>query len=193
MVNARGERFLQETEDIAGMVLQVLAQPGGVAWVVYDERVAERCAYIPESQQLEQLRAPRRAETAESLARTMGVDPAVFAAALADAHAAHRSGHADAQGRAWGADAPPTAPYLALRVCGALYHTQGGLQVDAGARVMRPDATPIPRLFAGGGTARGVSGPSSWGYLPAMGLCAAVTLGWLAGRGAAQETHQVSR
>lgn len=185
MVNARGERFLQETDDIAGMVLQVLAQPCGVAWVVYDERVAERCAYIPESQQLDQLRAPRRAGSAEDLARTMGVDAVAFTAALEDAQAAYRAGQADGQGRTWGSDPPPSAPFLALKVCGALYHTQGGLQVDAGAHVLRADSMPIPRLFAGGGSARGVSGPSSWGYLPAMGLCAAITLGRLAGRSAA--------
>jgi fumarate reductase flavoprotein subunit len=72
-----------------------------------------------------------------------------------------------------------------LRVKGALFHTQGGLQIDARARVLRPDGLPLPNLFAGGGAARGVSGPSFWGYLPAMGLCAAVTFGRLAGQEAA--------
>ena len=51
--------------------------------------------------------------------------------------------------------------------------------------MLRPDGSPLPNLFAAGGAARGVSGPSSWGYLPAMGLCAAVTLGMIAGRSAA--------
>jgi fumarate reductase flavoprotein subunit len=71
---------------------------------------------------------------------------------------------------------------MALRVGGALYHTQGGLQVDGKARVLRADGTRLPNLFAGGGAARGVSGPSCWGYLPAMGLCSAMTLGALAGK-----------
>jgi fumarate reductase flavoprotein subunit len=71
-------------------------------------------------------------------------------------------------------------------VRGALYHTQGGLQVDRAGRVLRPDGTALPNLLAGGGAARGVSGPGSWGYLPAMGLCAAVTLGWLSGTAAAE-------
>jgi fumarate reductase flavoprotein subunit len=72
-----------------------------------------------------------------------------------------------------------------LKVRGALYHTQGGLQVDKDGRVLRADGAALPNLFAGGGAARGVSGPGGWGYLPAMGLCAAVTLGALAGRAAA--------
>jgi fumarate reductase flavoprotein subunit len=71
-------------------------------------------------------------------------------------------------------------------VTGALYHTQGGLQTDAQARVLRPDGRSLPNLFAVGGAARGLAGPSSWGYLPAMGLCAAVTTGRIAGREAAR-------
>jgi hypothetical protein len=47
---------------------------------------------------------------------------------------------------------------------------------DGDARVMRPDGTKFANLFASGGAARGVSGPSYWGYLPAMGLGSAVTL-----------------
>ena len=50
----------------------------------------------------------------------------------------------------------------------------------------RPDGTGFANLFASGGAARGVSGPSYWGYLPAMGLCAAVTLGRAAGQAAAR-------
>jgi fumarate reductase flavoprotein subunit len=77
------------------------------------------------------------------------------------------------------------APFQALRIGGAIYHTQGGLQTDGLARVLRTDGSAFPNLFAGGGAARGVSGPSSWGYLPAMGLCSAVTTGRIAGQTAA--------
>jgi len=47
----------------------------------------------------------------------------------------------------------------------------------------------MPNLFAGGGTARSISGPGVWGYLPAAGLCMAVTLGRLAGEAAARLTQ----
>ena len=80
---------------------------------------------------------------------------------------------------------PPGSSYRALKVTGALYHTQGGIQIDATTRATRADGTTLPNLYAGGGSARCVSGPSSWGYLPAMGLCSAVTFGRLAGRSAA--------
>jgi fumarate reductase flavoprotein subunit len=131
------------------------------------------------------LNAAKSGETLDALATAMGVDPAALSAAMDDARSAFALGGADKTGRVWGQDAPPSAPYRALKVRGAIYHTQGGLQVDGHARVMRVDGSPLPNLYAGGGSARGVSGPSFWGYLPAMGLCAATTLGRVAGAAAA--------
>jgi predicted oxidoreductase len=48
------------------------------------------------------------------------------------------------------------------------------------------DGTPLPNLFAGGGAARGISGPSSWGYMAGNGLLTATTFGRLAGEAAAR-------
>jgi len=185
MVNTRGERFVDEMQDIAGMVHPVLAQPGGQGWVVFDAAIEARCAYIPETAQLKALNAAKVADSVPELAKAMGVDAAALEAALGDAHAARTEGRADAVGRRWDADTPPAPPYHALKVRGAIYHTQGGLQVDAAAQVQRADGSRLPNLYAGGGSARGVSGPSYWGYLPAMGLCAATTLGMIAGGSAA--------
>jgi fumarate reductase flavoprotein subunit len=185
MVNLQGQRFVNEAEDIAGVVHPVLAQPGGGAWVVFDAAIEARCAYIPETQQLMALNAAKSGDTLDALALAMGVDPSALTAAMDDARKAFASGQADATGRVWGTDAPPSAPYRALKVRGAIYHTQGGLQIDSQARVTRPDGSALPNLYAGGGSARGVSGPSFWGYLPAMGLCAATTLGRVAGAAAA--------
>ncbi|MBX3539469.1 MAG: FAD-binding protein, partial [Chelatococcus sp.] len=81
---------------------------------------------------------------------------------------------------------PLQAPYLAAKVRGALFHTQGGLAVDGEARVLGRDGARLPNLFAAGGAARGLSGPSSWGYLGGNGLLTAVVLGRFAGAGAAR-------
>lgn len=192
LVNIEGHRFTDETADIAGMALPVLAQPGDHVWVVYDERIEQLADYIPEMQALLELRAAKQADTVAGLATAIGVPEAALAATLAEAHAAQAEGRADALGRAWGNDVPPVAPYRALKVIGAIYHTQGGLQIDGQARVLRPDGTPLPNLFAGGGAARSVSGPAHWGYLPAMGLATAVTFGRLAGMGAARLAQEAA-
>lgn len=187
IVNQAGDRFVDETADIAGMVRPVLEQPGGFCWVVFDAAIEQRCAYIPETKALMELNAARTAGNVEELAGRIGVDPARLSATLAEAWQAQKAGIADRTGRVWGSDTPPSPDYRALKVVGAIYHTQGGLQINGEARVLRPDGSVLPNLFAGGGAARSVSGPSSWGYLPAMGLCTAVTLGRIAGETAARQ------
>lgn len=184
IVNALGDRFTDETLDIAGMVHPLCRQPDARGWVIFDAAIEQRCGHIPETIALIELNAAKSADSIEGLARQIDVDSDRLAASLEVAHEAARAGHADSLGRIWGGDRPPQSPYRALRVTGALYHTQGGLQIDGEARVLRPDGSAFPNLFAGGGSARSVSGPSSWGYLPAMGLTTAVTLGHLAGRAA---------
>jgi fumarate reductase flavoprotein subunit len=187
LINTAGARFVDESADIGGVVHPVLAQPGGHCWVVFDATIETRCAYIPEMQTLISLNAPRIGETIAALASRISVPEAALTEALAQAHQAARAGLPDLLGRRWGDDRPPQGPYRALKVVGALYHTQGGLQIDGDARVLRADGSGFANLYAGGGAARGVSGPSYWGYLPAMGLCAAVTLGRVAGLSAAQQ------
>ena len=187
LVNRLGERFTDETVDIAGMVIPLARQPDGVGWVVFDAGIEARCAHIPESKALLELNAAKQADDAAALAAAIGVPAAALAATLAEAHDARKTRRPDAVGRLWGADVAPASPLRALRVTSALYHTQGGLQTDGQARVLRPDGSIMPNLFAAGGAARGIAGPSSWGYLPAIGLCAAVTTGMIAGRAAARQ------
>ena len=77
----------------------------------------------------------------------------------------------------------------AIRVTGALFHTQGGLEVNPSARVLNTQGQALPNLFAAGGAARGVSGSNDSGYLSGNGLLSAVVLGAVAGRSAAEFLH----
>jgi fumarate reductase flavoprotein subunit len=70
-------------------------------------------------------------------------------------------------------------------VTGALFHTQGGLAIDATGRVKRKDGTAFPNLFAAGGAAAGISGTSAAGYLSGNGLLTATVLGRSTGQAAA--------
>ncbi len=69
---------------------------------------------------------------------------------------------------------PPSAR-LAVRVAPGITHTIGGLAIDERARVLRPDGTPIPDLYACGADAGGIS---AGGY--ASGLAAALVFGRIA-------------
>jgi len=73
----------------------------------------------------------------------------------------------------------------AVRVTGALFHTQGGLAVDGRAAVLGAGGQALPNLFAAGGAACGVSGRAASGYLSGNGLLSAVALGHRAGQAAA--------
>jgi hypothetical protein len=56
---------------------------------------------------------------------------------------------------------------------------------DASVGTLRADGFPLPNLFAGGGSARGLSGPGAAGTIAGNGLLAAAGLGRVAGSAAA--------
>jgi fumarate reductase flavoprotein subunit len=154
-------------------------------WNVFDERLHRLGMEFDDYRAAFAAGAIRSAPDIAALAATCDLPGATLARTLADV-AGYAAGTAtDPLGRDFTTKPAPVAPYRAARVTGALFHTQGGLEVDAQARVLRRDGTPLPNLFAGGGAARGVSGAHVWGYLSGNGLLTAVTLGRAAGATAA--------
>jgi fumarate reductase flavoprotein subunit len=89
----------------------------------------------------------------------------------------------DAFGRIWSGQTL-CGPFCAVKVTGALFHTQGGLDIDPQtARVKMTSGGLFKNLYATGGAAVGVSGTSDSGYLSGNGLLAASVLGSIAGAG----------
>jgi fumarate reductase flavoprotein subunit len=132
------------------------------------------------------------AQTIDALAQAMDVPSAALNETLAEVTALAQDGGADSLGRTFSAEELFIPPFRAIRVTGALFHTQGGLVVDEHARVMGLDGQPLVGLYAGGGAARGVSGSGDSGYLSGNGLLAAVMLGATAGESAAAQVLQGS-
>ena len=188
-VNAEGRRFSNEHLGYSEQCLPVIEQPGGVAWNVYDERLHRLGLEFEDYRGAVELGAIRRAETIEALAVACGLPPGTLAATLAEV-GRHATGAArDPFGRDFIGKPALAPPYYAVKVTGALFHTQGGLVVDPHARVVDGQGAPLPNLFAGGGAACGVSGAHVWGYLSGNGLLAAITLGRLAGVSAARASR----
>ena len=180
-VNAGGRRFWNESQGYSEAARAVLAQPGGVAWAVFDARIAAVARQFEDFKAAEAAGAILTADAPGALAAACGLP----ADALAETLAAIPWGGTDGFGRRFG-PVPLAPPYHAVKVTGALFHTQGGLDVTDGAQVRRPDGQVFPNLFAGGGAAVGVSGTGDSGYLSGNGLLSAAVLGRLAGRGAAR-------
>lgn len=162
-LNARGERFHDETQGYSEAAVDVLAQPGGIAWNVFGDRQLALAREFPDFREAEAAGALRTAADRDALAAILGCAASALAPEIA------RFG----------------PPFHAVRVTGALFHTQGGLDIDAHCRVRRPDGSVFPNLLAAGGAARGVSGNAVWGYLSGNGLLSAIAGGWIAAHTAA--------
>ena len=121
----------------------------------------------------------------EGMAAGLGVDMAALRDSFDDIDTSRRQGRPDRVGRVFEAGQELTPPYHAVKVTGALFHTQGGLEIDPNGRVRKPDGNSFVNLFAAGGAARGVSGASDYGYLSGNGLLSAVVMGEIAGSSAA--------
>ncbi|QYU71128.1 FAD-binding protein [Leptolyngbya sp. 15MV] len=182
-VNAHGARFWNEASGYSEAAEAVLRQPGGIAWNVFDARIAAIARQFEDFRNAEAAGAILTAETIEALAALAQV-PFADAFRTVDSH--KRQATRDVFGRDWAGVAPLSPPFCAVRVTGTLFHTQGGLAVDHAARVKGAAGGVIPNLFAAGGAACGVRGPHASGYLSGNGLLTAVALGRLAGQGAAR-------
>ncbi|MEY3141004.1 MAG: hypothetical protein RL298_1745, partial [Pseudomonadota bacterium] len=130
-VNALGQRFNDETGGYSEAAVHVLSQPGSVAWNIFDAPLLELLRSFPDYRDAEAAGALRTAKDVAGLAAIVGCEEAALQATLNEV----RAGHTDSMGRTFSRSLQ--APYHAIKVTGALFHTQGGLEVDAHCRVMK--------------------------------------------------------
>jgi fumarate reductase flavoprotein subunit len=187
-VNKKGERFSDESLGYSEQAAVVLGQPDGIAFDIFDERIAAIARQFADFRQAEASGAIIEALTLARLAARLNLPSPALAQSQAEIEAAIRSGRPDRFGRRLPETALLAPPFKAVRVTGALFHTQGGVAVDRSARVLDTDGKPLPNIFAAGGAAAGVSGPRASGYLSGNGLLTATVLGRVAGEAAAAFT-----
>ena len=185
-VNARGDRFSNEARGYSEQAVDVVAQPGHVAWDIYDQRLHQLMLEFDDYREAVEARAVLHAEDIEALARVAGIDAVGLMKTAAEVESLQRGERVDRFGRDFTGKPALRGPYCAVKVTGALFHTQGGLEVTGEGQVVQADGALLPNLFAGGGAARSVSGAGSSGYMAGNGLLTATTLGRLAGTAAAR-------
>ncbi len=197
MVNARGERFVDEGADFRNYTYArygrvILEQPGQFAWQVFDARVSHLLRDEYRICQVTRVRA----DTLEALAeRLEGVDPDGFLRTVAAFNASVDDGAAfdptTRDGRAArGLEVPKsnwanrldTPPFEAYGVTCGVTFTFGGLHVDADGRVISEEGMPMPGLYAAGEL---VGGLFYFNYPGGTGLTSGAVFGRVAGRGAA--------
>lgn len=182
-VNLKGERFSNEHQGYSEQAVEVLKQPEGLAWNIFDQRLHALGLGFDDYRNAEQQGALRVASSVEALSQATGLPLEALKQAIEETF----NEGVGPFGRDFSKTPALSPPYYAVKVTGALFHTQGGLRIDRTARVLREDTSRLPNLFAGGGAACGVSGPRIDGYLSGNGLLTAVTLGRIAGQSAARQ------
>ncbi|GGK17536.1 FAD-dependent oxidoreductase [Salinarimonas ramus] len=186
-VNAEGRRFADESQGYSEAAAGVIAQPDAIAFTIFDARIAGIARQFEDFRQAEAQGAVIEAADATTLAERLGLPADALAHTLDEVERLKAQGGTDTFGRSFSGVKPLVPPYRAVRVTGALFHTQGGLVVDDDARVVGEDGGPLPNMFAAGGAACGVSGSKASGYLSGNGLLSAVAWGYAAGGAAADD------
>lgn len=194
VVNRDGRRFLDEGADFRNYTYakygrEILAQPGGVAFQLFD--ATTRPLLRSEEYDSEPITAAR-ADDLPTLATRLGIDPH----GLADTVAAFNASIVDVpfdpavkDGRAARVEPPKsnwalaldTPPYYGYAVACGITFTFGGLRVDDEARVLIPSGEPLSGLYAAGEL---VGGLFSGNYPGGSGLTAGAVYGRRAGTAA---------
>jgi tricarballylate dehydrogenase len=204
MLNARGERFLDEGADFRNYTYakygrEILKQPRQFAWQVFDAKVRHllrdeyriRQVTKVSAQTLEELCAKLEDVDARAALATLtaynaavrtdvAFDPNVKDGRRTDGLAVPKSNWANT------IDEPPFEAYAVT--CGVTF-TFGGLRIDRDARVLDVDLAPIPGLYAAGEL---VGGLFYENYPGGTGLMAGAVFGRIAGSSAGAAALRVS-
>ena len=196
IVNVEGKRFVDEGADFrnytyAAYGKEVLHQPQGVAFQIFDDKVKHllRDEYrIPQATMAE-------ASTIEELADKLDVSVDRLSRTVKEFNDAVGDGEfnpAVLDGKGTSGIEPPksnwaqpidTPPFLGYAVTCGITFTFGGLKVDARAQVQDCEDEPIPGLYAAGEL---VGGLFYHNYPGGAGLMAGAVFGKIAGESAAE-------
>ncbi len=179
LVNRHGERFVNEDTYTGRIGMRALLEQDGEVYMVVSEEIFE-VNFVG-------MRLQWAAETAEELARDLGLPEAALARTIATYNRDAERGDDTAWHKAPQWLIPLRAPLGAvdLRVDrDAIYapFTLGGLATDANGRVLDADGTAVPGLFAAGRTTAGLAAD---GYVSGISLGDGSFFGRRAGRAAA--------
>ncbi|MCP5150251.1 MAG: FAD-dependent tricarballylate dehydrogenase TcuA [Ectothiorhodospiraceae bacterium] len=196
MVNARGERFVDEGADFRNYTYAkyghvILSQPGQFAWQIFDSKVIPM---LRDEYRIRQV-TKARADSLEELATKLDdVDPEGFLRTVREYNAAvmtdvkfdptvkdGRGTRGLAVPKSNWANVLDTPPYEAYAVTCGITFTFGGLRVDSEGCVLDTEAEPIPGLYAAGEL---LGGLFYFNYPGGTGLMSGAVFGRLAGDGA---------
>ena len=179
LVNANGERFIDEvgTRDVVSAA--EIAQPGSYSWLIVDQAMADASSVI---QGYIKKGYTKTGATYEELAKELDVDPAAFANTMETWNSYVEAKNDPDFGRTSFANPLNNGPYYAIKVTAGVHHTMGGVTINSATEVLKEDGTVIPGLFAAGEVTGGVHGANRLG---GTAVADVVVFGRIAGESAA--------
>jgi tricarballylate dehydrogenase len=193
VVNARGERFYDEGEDLwpkryAIWGKLIARQPGQIAYSLIDAKSADR--FLPS------VFPPFAADSVRELASLLGLDPGTLQATVDGFNRAVRPGRLDYTSlddcRTEGLSPDKThwaqrldqPPFWGYPLRPGITFTYLGVKVDERARVLMADGTASPNIYAAGEIMAG--NVLRRGYLAGIGMTIGTVFGRIAGEEAAR-------
>ena len=160
LVNANGERFIDEvgTRDVVSAA--EIAQPGSYSWLIVDQAMVDASSVI---QGDIKKGYTKTGATYEELAKELDVDPATFANTMETWNSYVEAKNDPDFGRTSFANPLNNGPYYAIKVTAGVHHTMGGVTINSATEVLKEDGTVIPGLFAAGEVTGGVHGANRLG------------------------------
>jgi 3-oxosteroid 1-dehydrogenase len=202
MVDARGDRFANESESYVDLGHHMLAHDqGGAYWMIADRRHARRYlrSYALDPKGSKAMKAEGVSlsdDTLAGLATTIGIDPARLQATVERFNGFARAGVDGDFGRGNSAydryygdplvhpnpnlGALEKGPFTAIKIVVGDLGTKGGVLTDPEARALREDGTVIEGLYSAGNNSASVMGRTYPG--PGSTLGPAVVFGMRAAR-----------
>lgn len=167
LVNAEGNRFIDEllTRDVVSA--GELEQTGGWAYAVFDKSVYDDNTSIEEKFVEQDLACV--ADSIEELAELMDIESTQnFIDAITTYNSCIDNGELDPMGRTASLYPVVEAPFYAIKVAPGIHHTMGGLKINVETEVVDTDGVVIPGLYAAGEVTGGIHG---WNRLGGNSLC----------------------
>ena len=160
LVNANGERFVDEvgTRDVVSAA--EIAQPGSYSWLIVDQAMADASSVI---QGYIKKGYTKTGATYEELAKELDIDPVAFANTMETWNSYVEAKNDPDFGRTSFANPLNNGPYYAIKVTAGVHHTMGGVTINSATEVLKEDGTVIPGLFAAGEVTGGVHGANRLG------------------------------
>jgi len=188
-VNAQGQRFMREDHPSVDYREHALnRQSGQRMWVIADRHIMEKAPPFIAGWSSEKVMGAfdehpmlARAENLDTLAVKAGINSQGLSNSIANYNRAIEEGTTDAFGRQHRPLQLTAGPFYAVRMTAFSLLSFAGLAVDGNLRVIRPNGTPVPNLYAAGEII-GAGATSGNAYTNGSLVTPAITFGRLLGQ-----------